>query len=184
MSDRKSAPRKAGKPAARTDTPRAPASGKSAAPQVSKTASTPVKKAVPPSTAKKAAAVPASPLLAHSPKKTGDVAARKSAEAPKADAAYQPKTKPPALGHNSRKAIADTVPAPIPGLLVNPLAVAAPWVRLGLHMTIAGFAMQARMARAMMDAPNLLFPRTPSPQSTAAAPPAGPSTKRSSNATE
>ncbi len=105
------------------------------------------------SSPKKSAAAPAAPLLARSPKKVGEVAAGKHKKAPGADASYQPKTEaPPPAGHNSRKAMPVTQPAPLPAM-AGPLTIAAPWIRLGLHMARANFALQSRIARAALESP-------------------------------
>ncbi len=147
MPERKSAARKPAKKAATPVVEKKAA----AAPSAKQAGSASLKKSAPQS-ANKAATVPAAPLRAHSPKKTGDVATRKSADTPKVDAPYQPKTEPPQPGHNSRKAMPVATPAALPSM-INPLAIAAPWMRLGYHMTMANFALQSRMARAAFASP-------------------------------
>jgi hypothetical protein len=93
-------------------------------------------------TAKKSAAAP---LLARAPKKTAKVVADIS------KAPYQPKTEPPHL-QNASPVVAPAAPAiaKLP-TAVDPLAVARPWMRLGVQMSMATIAMQAHMARAALE---------------------------------
>lgn len=105
-----------------------PRAGKSSAPN--RRAATPgikKKSATGKSTPKKSAA--AAPLLARTPKKVGKVT---GADKPKVT--HRPKAGP----------------APLP-VAINPLALARPWMQLGLQMTLSAIAIQARMARAAMD---------------------------------
>jgi len=85
----------------------------------------------------------AAPLLASAPKKIGKVSAR-SLEAVKPNAPYQPKTKSAPLAKAPHAA---ATPA------FDPLALARPWMRLGLQMTMSNLAVQVRLVRAAMDSP-------------------------------
>jgi hypothetical protein len=126
--------------------------------RTAKQAATPAKPRKKPAAhrAKKAVAAPASrkradkataaaaPLLARAPKKVGKVTA-KLPEAVKPNAPYQPKTEAAPLASASR---ASTMPA------FDPLALARPWMRLGLQMTMSNFALQARLVQAAIDLPS------------------------------
>ncbi len=190
MTDRKSTAQRGRKISSRTNAGRktadtktaAPAKNTSAAAEKPRRAKSPVSRKSP--AAKKAVSAPAAPLLALSSKKVGKVITEKVAEASKPDAPYQPKTEAPAP---TPKHADIAAPLPIPVTrMINPLAIATPWMRLGLQMTLAGIAMQTRMARAALEAPRLFFPRTPTPSATGAAAAASPvedRAARSSSAT-
>jgi len=99
--------------------------------------------------------VAAAPLLATAPKKVGKVT-RKTSDAVKPDAPYQPMTDvaplapaaaKPTASMNARKSGAAAIPA------FDPLALARPWMQLGFKMTLSNFALQARVVRAAMDLP-------------------------------
>jgi hypothetical protein len=88
---------------------------------------------------------PAAPLLARAPKKVGVVS--KNDDAPKdatRAAPYQPKTDLPPFQKTS---------APHRAVVPDVLAMARPWMALGVRMTATGLAMQARMAKAALDTP-------------------------------
>lgn len=103
------------------------------------------KKKAPAATPRKAAASArtqaAVPLRADMPKKVGAVSGPRKSAKPSRRADYQPKTELPPL-HTSP--LASVKPAP------TPLAIAKPWMTLGLQMFLTGLTMQARMARALM----------------------------------
>lgn len=86
----------------------------------------------------------AAPLLASSPKKVGALSKAPGAAKTTKDASYQPKTELPPL-HQA------TTPA-LPGA-PDVFALARPWMTLGLQMTAASLAMQARMAKAALEMP-------------------------------
>ena len=85
----------------------------------------------------------AAPLLATAPKKVGR-ATGKTMGAVKSAAPYQPKTEAVPLAKAPRTAAT-------PGF--DPLALARPWMRLGFQMTMSNLALQARIARSVMDHP-------------------------------
>lgn len=85
----------------------------------------------------------AAPLLARAPKKVGAPEKSSRVSKPQERANYQPKTEPPATP-------VKTQPAPAPAG-VDVLAMAQPWMTLGLRMTAAGLAFQARMAKAALN---------------------------------
>lgn len=83
----------------------------------------------------------AMPLRASVPKKVG-LATQPANQKKRSDKAdYHPRTEVPPLQE-----------APQAGVMpvTNLLAIARPWMMLGLQMTITGFTLQARMARAAM----------------------------------
>ncbi|MFN3746258.1 MAG: hypothetical protein ACK4TL_16275 [Hyphomicrobiaceae bacterium] len=87
---------------------------------------------------------PAAPLLASTPKRVGAISKIPGAAKSSPRGRYLPKTDLAPLN----KSAAASGPAAI-----NFLAMAQPWIRLGWQMTAAGFAMQARVAKAAMDMP-------------------------------
>jgi hypothetical protein len=88
----------------------------------------------------------AAPLLATAPKKVGKTSA-KSADAVKPAAPYQPKTGGASSTVARQAARAAASPA------FDPLALARPWMRLGVRMAMSNLALQARMISAIMDFP-------------------------------
>jgi len=96
--------------------------------------------AVSPARSKKSVAAP---LLATAPKKIGKVTSKTTA-AVKPAAPYQPKSEVAPLAQAPRAA---ATPA------FDPLALARPWMRLGLQMTMSNLALQAGMVRSVMNHP-------------------------------
>lgn len=83
----------------------------------------------------------AMPLRASVQKKVGPATQSANHEKRSGKAAYHPKTEVPPLQEAPQASV-----APVPNLL----AIARPWMMLGIQMTITGFTLQARMARAAM----------------------------------
>ena len=92
------------------------------------------------------AVVAAAPLLATAPKKVGKVTG-KASDAVKPNAPYQPKTGGASSTVAKPAARAVTVAA------FDPLALARPWMRLGVEMAMSNLALQARIAKAALDVP-------------------------------
>ena len=109
----------------------------------------PAKKAEPASRAARARTKKqvAAPLLATAPKKVGKPSV-KSADAVKPAAPYQPKTG----GASSTVARQAERAAASPAF--DPLALARPWMRLGVRMAMSNLALQLRMISAIMDFPS------------------------------